>query len=129
MKQQLAEVNRFAFSGFLVAGIDFITFIALQSADLERVKANGIAMLFGFIAGFFLHKNFSFRHQGSASYNLWLRYFLVFVANIILGSVLMYASKAISLDALVAKLLVMASVAISSFFLSKLFVFNSPQAR
>lgn len=124
MTPKLAEISRFSISGLLVVAVDFISFLALHAAGLSRVEANALGMLTGFLAGFFLHKNLSFQYQGTTNIKLWLRYLSVFVFNLLLGSLLMFLSQKMGATPVIAKILVIAASALSSFLLSKLFVFK-----
>lgn len=115
---------RFVLSGTLVAAIDLCSYGLLYAAGAEIYWANVIGMTNGFLAGYFLHKTFTFSNDSPHSLAMFCRYILAFLVNLVIGhSALMTLLRWFD-DPYLIKIITMIIVFFSNYLISRYWVFN-----
>lgn len=124
LQNNTSYLPRFVISGGLVATVDFGSYSLLYLLGMNIASANIIGMLVGFIAGFYLHKNITFRVRGSARIPMFGRYLLAFLVNLVIAYYCLQLFHQYTGEAFIAKIVTMFIVFFSNFLISRYFVFT-----
>ena len=138
-KPSFSKFYRFLSVGVLTFSIDYglyclftelinthITKLPTINTSALFVMANIISCTSGFLFSFFWNRNFVFKVKGKLQIQ-FIRYLLLFVANLFWGNLLLYlAIKTGLLSALYAKALLMCVTTLVNFMVYKNFVYKAP---
>jgi glycosyltransferase involved in cell wall biosynthesis len=122
-------ILKFGFSSFVCAGIDFSSF-AVFSSFLFPADATGImistitARLISGLCNFFINKSFVFKNKGNGI-GTWLKYFVLFIALMLISGALTSLFAGWGIAALVAKLMVDSALFVLSYIVQKKVVFRA----
>lgn len=123
------RVGRFILSGFLAAFAEFSSFfICAQILLMPLPVAQSISFMFGLTTSYLLNKFWVFRSTGKMRDEL-PRYAVLAIINLLLSNIFILWLHGLALDALVAKLLVMASVALWNFLIFQRVIFGTTSSQ
>lgn len=127
MKNNVGYLLRFLVIGGAVVALDFSTYSLLYLMGTAMSLANIIGMVAGFVGGFFLHKNVTFKVTRAGHSAMFGRYLLAFLINLVIAHHCLQLFHQLTDEAFFAKFATMFVVFMSNFLISRYFVFIPSQ--
>ncbi|MFH1443841.1 MAG: GtrA family protein [Candidatus Peregrinibacteria bacterium] len=113
----------YVLSGSTAAIVDFGSYAILLRLGVWYIAATVVSGVLGFATTFLMNKYVAFKKKNDFMRHL-VRFFIVDMANIIVGVLVLYALvDGLGMEKQVAKLLTMGMVVLWNFFLYKFFVY------
>lgn len=113
---------KFLFAGSLTAGFEFLAFIALLHTVETTVWAQVISYLGGLLMSYLLNKYWVFKVNGNVGASL-VKYILLAAINSVAGGILIQLFVGVGVTAYLAKLFVMALIALWNFIIIDKLIF------
>ena len=121
--RHLPQFSLYVLSGGTAAVVDFGSYALLIHMGVWYIAATVTSGVLGFATTFLMNKYVAFKKKNDFMRHL-LRFFVVDMANIIVGAVALYALvDGLGMDKQVAKILTMGMVVLWNFFIYKFFVY------
>lgn len=124
IRPHLGQFALYVLSGGTAAVVDFGSYAVLIRLGVWYVGATVVSGVLGFFTTFLMNKYLAFKKRNDFMRHL-LRFFIVDMANIIVGAAALYGLvDGLGMDKQIAKLLTMGMVVLWNFFLYKFFVYT-----
>lgn len=128
-RMPIAQLVRYLISGFTAAGTNLVAlYLFVEFAGLHYLSASALALGIAIVVSFTLHKFFTFRERTLQRIPHQLaRYLVLLGCTLAINTVLMWALvEGIGIPYLLAQVAVSGVIAVSNFFVYRLFVFRHP---
>ncbi|HOZ37053.1 MAG TPA: GtrA family protein [bacterium] len=123
------ELIKYSIVGNLTNFLDLMLYIAFTRFSHfwyeNYLWANTLSMLIGSVLRFFLHKKWTFRHDGGSSHYQYFRFVIVLVLSFFLTGIFLFVIvEHLDFNDIIGKIMAMGLVTGFTYYLTKVWVFR-----